>query len=151
MRTFVIQAGDEKTFKDLGKYLRELGANAKTVGKNYCVVVKQNRPVRSLSANAFYWVVCQIYATHTGHTVKEIDYIFKMDRHWEEVQLKSGAKRVPKETHNLDTKEYSSVINNLLQWGREEFPEVIIPRQEDMTYQQWMGVQYEYEKANSGY
>jgi hypothetical protein len=151
MRTFIIKSGDEKTFKDLGKYLRELGVGEKTKGRDYCVVVKQNKPIRSLKANAFFWVVITIYATHTGHTTKEIDYLFRMDRHWEEVEMKSGIKRVPKESHNMDETEYAALINNLLQWGREEFPEVIIPRREDMTYQQWMGVQNEYYKVQSGW
>lgn len=142
MRNFIIKAGDESTFKQLGAYLRELGT--KKAGKDYCVVVKENRPIRSLKANAFYWVVIQIYATHTGHTSKEIDYLFRMDRPWEEIELKTGRKRVPKESHNLDSKEYAAVINNLLQWGRENFPEVMIPRQEDVTYQQWIEVQNNY-------
>lgn len=151
MRIFVIKAADENTFKELGNYLRVLGKERP--GKDYAVTVKENRPIRSLDANAFYWFVINIYAIHTGHTRKEIENMFKMDRHWEEVTYpKTGRRqRVPKDTHDLDDRDFSIVCNNLLQWGREEFPQVIVPRKEDATYAQWIEVKNDYDKTFSGF
>lgn len=146
MRSFVYTAKDPNSHKQLGKFAEQCESG------DWLVTFKRNRPIRSLKANAFFWAVIKIYAMHTGHTEKEIDYMFRMDRHWEEVtNPKTGRSwKVPKQTHDRDTAEFAAIINNLLQWGREEFPEVIIPRREDLTYQQWMEINNQYDRTFAG-
>lgn len=146
MKTFLYKSKDSQSHKELGRKLNDLPEG------EYIIEVKKNRPVRSLQANKFFWAVIRIYAIHTGHLEQEINVMFRMDRHSKIiVNSKGEEKRVPLETKTLDTKEMGAVINNLLQWGRENFPEVIIPRQEDATYIQLMNIQNEYSKTFSGY
>lgn len=118
----------------------------------YVYEIKKNRLIRSIRANKFYWAVIQLYAMATGHTRKEIDNMFRMDRHSEVITYPSGkTQTIPKDTHETDTKEFAIICNNLLQWGREEFPQVIVPRQEDLTYVQLMQIENDYEKEFSGW
>lgn len=146
MRTFLYTAGDPVSHKKIGSSLSELPAG------DYVIIVKKNRPIRSLQANKFYHAVMKLYATHTGHTMSEIENMFKMERHFEIVYYPSGkTEKIPRDTHDLDTKEFTAMCNNLLQWGRDNFPEVIVPRQEDLTYRQWIEIDNEYNKTFSGF
>lgn len=140
-------AGDNQSHKRLGEELRKLPEG------EYVIKINKNRPIRSISANNFFWAIIQLYATHTGHTSKEIDNLFRMDRFFEIIEYPKSGKRekIPKETHDLNTAEFAAVCNNLLQWGRENFPEIIVPRKEDLTYAQWMQIQTDYEKVHSGF
>lgn len=114
-------------------------------------MVKEKRNIRSVKANAFFHAICQLYAINTGHTLEEIKDEFKRARYYELIVDKRGRefKRL-KSTSGLDTAEFASVCNNLLQWGREEFPEVIVPQRKDMDYIKWMDIQNDYEQAFRG-
>ena len=152
MKRILYDATDHEKRKashlSVGKELQKLDE-----GFTYLLSIKRNRAIRSLSANNFFWMVINLYATATGHTKNEIDFMFRMARHWKEIAMPSSGEviRVPKETHELDTKDFSAVINNLLQWGREEFPNVIVPRREDATYLDYMRIEDEYDEANAGF
>lgn len=114
--------------------------------------IKKNLPIRSIKANKFFHAVCNVYAIYTGHTMQEIKDEFKRDRFFEMRVDKQGREyKHLKETSGLDTKEYASVCNNLLQWGREKHPEITIERQEDMDYQRWMEIENEYNRVFSGF
>ncbi len=142
----IYKAGDTQSHRDLGKKLQKLKPG------EYVVKITKNRAIRSLSQNNFFWAIIQIYSTYTGHTIKEIDYLFRMDRWFQIIEFKSGkTEKIPKETHNLDTSEFAQVVTNLLQWGLENFPEVIVPRKEDLTYLQYIEIQNQYEKSQSGW
>lgn len=146
MRKGVLDTESEKSKLDFYKILKELKPG------EYIYEIKKLRAIRSIKQNSFYWAVIQLYAIHTGHTAKEIEFMFKMARWHEEVEYPSGKRvTIPKDTHDLDTAEFSVVVNNLLQWGSEEFPAVIVPRREDLTYAQWMEIGNQYERTFSGY
>jgi len=146
MKLLTYTAGNPKSHKEIGQRLRELKPG------EYIIQIKRNRPVRSLSQNKFYWALIQIVATDTAHTAKEVDNMFKMDRFFETIEYPGGrTKTIPKDFHNLDTVEFSVVVNNLQQWIRETFPELIIPRKEDLTYAQWLQIQKQYADVNSGF
>lgn len=117
----------------------------------YVYEIKKNRPIKSSKQSNFFHAVCQIYAMYTGHTLQEIKDEFKRDRFFEIVVDKQGKefKRL-KDTAGLPDDEYSALINNLLQWGREKFPDCIIPRKEDFTYKMWLDIQNNYERDFSG-
>jgi len=59
--------------------------------------------------------------------------------------------RIPKSTHDRDTLEFASMVNNFKEWGKEEFPDVKIIEQADLDYHKWLAIEMEYEKANSGF
>lgn len=141
----------KESHQKLGKLIQELPD-----GKRFQVIIKEIRHVHSISQMAYFHVVCSIYAIHTGHTMQEIKDEFKRARFFEMTIDKQGKefKRL-KETSGLDVVEYTSLINNLLQWGREEYPDVRVNRKEDMTYAQWLeyesAVENEYTKVFSGW
>ena len=122
------------------------------VAVDYIIEIKKNHAIRSIKQNAYYWVVITIYSIHTGHTKKEIENMFKMDCHFEVVTYPNGRQKiVPAETHETDTAEFTAIVNKLLQWGRENFPEVIIPRQEDVRYKELMEIENEHDRVFSGF
>lgn len=146
MKMFTYTAKDEASHKSAGAKLRELPEG------EYLITVKKNRPIRSLSANKFFHAIIKVYATHTGHHADEIDNMFRMARHYEIIEYPSGKnEKIPKRTSNLDTKEFAAVVNNLLQWGQDEFPTVKVLRKEDLTYQMWMEIENDYERTFSGF
>lgn len=146
MRTFIIKSGDESTFKDLGRYLRELKS-----GKDYCVVVKQNRPVRSLSANGYYHVILSLIGIHTGHTHEQLHDICKKKFNYEVINLpKSGSEIRGKSTSDLDTKEFAAYVNRVKQWALDEF-NVIIPESDKIDYSTQVEIGNHYDQVQSGF
>lgn len=123
--------------KEIGRKLMELQED-----KRFIIEVKVLRTIHSIPQMQYFHVVCTIYATHTGHTMEEIKDEFKRARFFEMKIDKFGRefKRL-KPTSGLDVAEYASLINNLLQWGLEEYPQVIIKKKEDLTYEKW--IEYE--------
>src|SRR5687768_5932953 len=82
----------------------------------YIVDIKKNRPIRSLKANKFYHAILKTYAIETGHTHAEIESMFKMARWYDVIEYPSGrTEKIPRSTHDRDTKEFASMLNNLLQ------------------------------------
>lgn len=146
MRTFIIKSGDETTFKDLGRYLRELKP-----GKEYCVVVKQNRPVRSLSANGYYHVILSIIGTETGHTHEQLHDICKKKFNYEIINFpKSGVEIRGKSTSQLDSAEFAAYVNRVKQWALDEF-NITIPDTRDIDYQKQIEIENQYDRVQSGF
>jgi hypothetical protein len=137
--------------EDVGKKFQELPE-----GKRYKIEVTEIKVIHSIPQSAYFHVLCSIFAIHTGHTLQEIKDEFKKDRFFEIIVDKQGQefKRL-KSTSKLNVTEYASVINNILQWGREKWPECVVKRKEDMDYLQWMefeaAVKNEYNKTFSGW
>ena len=152
MRTFIIKSGDESTFKDLGKYLRELGNQEKTKGKNYCVVVKQNRPIRSMSANGYYHIILTMICSEANqYTHEQLHEICKRKFNYEMVQFpKSGYEVVGKSTKNLDTKEFAAFVNRVKLWALEEF-NIVVPDARDIDYQKQIEIENNWDKIQSGW
>lgn len=150
MRTFIIKAGDESSFKQLGSYLRELGKTK--AGKDFCVVVKQNRPVRSLSQNGFYHIVLTLICTEANqYTHEQLHEICKRKFNYEMVQFpKSGYEVVGKSTANLDSLEFASYVNRVVQWAREEF-NIVIPEREAIDYATQVEIGNQYDKSIQGF
>jgi hypothetical protein len=146
-RIFLYKSKDEKSHKELGKKLSELPEGG------YVIKVSKNKPVRSLGQNAYYHMVWNIYATHTGHYIDELKKEFYDKIGFFEVftdKREISTKRY-KSSADLDETEFAALINQQAQWGRDEFPEVIVPRKEDATYLQWMQVENDYNRTFSGW
>lgn len=147
MKLIPYTAKDAVSHKKVGRVLQELPEG------DYVISVKKNKPIRSLKANSYYHLVWNIYAIHTGHYIDELkkefyDHIgfydlFEDSRGVITRRYKSSAK--------CDKTEMAALINQQLEWGRHEFPEVIIPRLEDTTYLQWMEIENQYNKTFSGW
>lgn len=139
-------AGNPKSHQQVGKHLRDLKPG------EYVIEVKKNKPIRSLSQNKFYWALLEIVASSCSHTKREIEYAFKMERCFDVIELPGGQTyEVPKDSKMMDSAEFAAMLNNLQQWIRERFPELIIPRKEDLNYMQYMKISRDYNNANSGF
>lgn len=146
-RILLYRAKDEKSHKELGRKLWEIPEG------DYVVKITKNKPIRSLGQNNYYHMVWGIYATHTGHYIDELKKEFYDKIGFFEVftDKRGVSTKRYKSSSGLDETEMSALINQQLQWGRAEFPEVIIPRKEDATYLQWMQVQNDYDRTFSGW
>lgn len=151
MRTFIYTSGDPQSHKEAGRKLQELPLTKDGKGIDYAIVIKQNRPVRSLSSNKYYHAVLNIIAIHTGHDHDFLHDEMKRKFNSETVFFpKSGTVIKPKSTADLDTKEFGAFVNRVKLWAMDEFS-IVIPEPEDVTYQRWMEIQNEYSRAFSGY
>lgn len=139
--------GDEKSKRAFYNMLKELPS------ETFIYQIKKNSPVRSFGANKYFHMVWNIYATHTGHYIDELKKEFYDKIGFFEMFTDKRGKTTKryKSSADCDVPEMSSLINQQAQWGREEFPEVIVPRREDATYLQWLQVQNEYNKTFSGW
>ena len=134
----------------IGRELKELPD-----GKRYIITAKLHRVIHSQEQRAYFHVICTIYAVHTGHTMDEIKDEFKRARYYE-LKVDNFGKEFKrlKSTADADTAEYAWLITNLLQWGSEEWPAVIIPKKEDHDYERWLeieaAIEEEYRRMTSG-
>lgn len=147
MKMIIYKAGDADSHKAAGKMLQELPPG------EYVLKITKNRPIRSLKQNGYYHFVWQIYATHTGHYVDELKKEFYDKIGFYEFFMDARGKQTKryKSTADLDDAEMARIINQQAQWGRDEFPSVIVPRREDATYMMWMQAENEYNKTFSGF
>lgn len=139
--------GSDKVHAQAGKMLRELPAKK----NGYVLIVKENRPVRSLSANGYYWKVLEIIGIHTGHDREFLHEEMKRKFNSEPVEFpKSGMVLKAKSTKDLDTKEFGAYVNRVKNWAREEW-DIIIPEPQDMDYLKLMEIDNQYSHSFSGY
>jgi len=145
MKQLLYSAGDEKSHKELGAYLRSLPKG------DYAIAIKKNRAVRSLSQNRYLHLAINIVAIHTGHTHDEIYEIAKLKFNSKIISLpKGGTQIVPESTSNLDSKEFSVFVNRFCQWALDEFG-VAIPQPNEIDQVRQWEIDNNYEKVFSGY
>lgn len=146
-KILLYKAKDETSHRMVGKELSELPDGS------YVIRISKNRPVRSLGQNSYYHMVWNIYASHTGHYIDELKTEFYDKIGFYTIFEDKRGKKIKryKSSKDCDTSEMTALINQQLQWGRDEFPEVIVPRQEDATYLQYIQIENEYEKVFSGF
>lgn len=151
MKNVIYDAKDETTraasHKAVGKILQELPAG------EYAIKIVKNRHIRSLGKNAEYHAIWHIYAIHTGHYIDELKKEFYDKIGFYELHTDARGKTTKryKSSADLDEVQMQALINQQAQWGREEFPEVIVPRPQDRDYKLWMDIQNEYNKTFSGW
>jgi hypothetical protein len=147
MITGLFDTEDEQSKRKFYAELKTLKPGA------YAYSIKKNKPIRSLGANKYFHMVWNIYATHTGHYIDELKREFYDKIGFYELFTDKRGKQTKryKSSKDCDTTEMSSLINQQAQWGRDEFPEVIVPRKEDATYLQWIQVENEYNRTFSGW
>lgn len=147
MKIILYKTDDTAGHTAFGKTMRDLPPG------EYIIKITKNKNIRSLGANAYYHMVWNIYAIHTGHYIDELkkEFYDKIGYFEEWTDARGKITRRYKSTSDEDTAGFAAIINKQAQWGREEFPEVIVPRKEDATYLQWMQVENEYNKTFSGW
>ena len=145
MKNILYTAGDEKSHKDLGKYLQGLPAG------DYIIQVKKNRPIRSLSANRYYHLILNIMGIETGHTHEQLHEICKLKFNPEIINTpKGGSIVVGRTTGDMDTKEFGAYVNRVKQWARDEF-NMVIPEPGEMDRLKQYEIENRYEAVHSGY
>ena len=140
MKHFVYKAGDKYSHQDLGRELMKLEDG------EYLISWKKNRNIRSIPQNRLFHALCSVYAMYSGYTLEEIKDDFKRDCFYEIKFGKQGQeiKRL-KETRGLDTAEFTRVVNQLMLWGSQRWPECIVPRREDVDYKMLMEIETNYD------
>lgn len=145
MKNYIYDTEQPESHTYLGKQLRELPK-----GK-YLITVKKHRIIRSLDQNKYYWAIIKIIGIHTGYDQDTLHELFKSMFNFIEIKLPNGdIRRVGQTTSDLDTDEFTRYINQVKQYGRDDFG-CIIPEKQDVTYLQWMEIDNEYTKARAGY
>lgn len=152
MRTFIFKPGIPN--KELNDYIRSLPID----GKEYNITIKKNNPIRSLTANAYYHVILNLIAIHTGqgtgdqhfdHT--ELHEIFKKKFNGKmKIFPKGGSEVIGQSTKSLDSKQFAEFINKVKNFAREEWG-TIIPEPQDVTVLREMEIQNNYERTFSGW
>lgn len=145
MKNFFYKPSDKQKHQELGNFLRQLPE------AEYVVQVKKNRPIRSLSANAYYHLCLKIIAIQTGHDTDELHETMKLKFNSVLINFpKGGSQIIGKSTKDLDTKEFGAYINRVKQWALDEF-QIVIPNPKDLDYMKQIELENQYEKVFSGY
>jgi CTP:phosphocholine cytidylyltransferase-like protein len=99
----------------------------------YLVTIKKNRPVRSVSANSYMWIVLQAIANHTGDTADDLHEFFKKKYLSKEVQ----GEIIGQSTKNLDTNEFAIYLKKVKEFAKTILEVHYIPEPEDRAYNAW--------------
>lgn len=146
-RIVIYDASDDTSVEKFVKFVQDLPAD-----KKWRFEVEDVKPIRSLSQNRRYWGIINQVATETGHTQEEIDYLFRMECHYETFTFPNGVvEKVPAKTSNRDTREYTAILNKLERWVIEHFPEIQLTRGDEMTLEKWMEIDNNYQRSQSGF
>jgi hypothetical protein len=151
MKTIIYNNKDEATkaanHKEVGRQLLELPPG------EYVIKIVKNRHIRSLSKNAEYHAIWHIYAIHTGHYIDELkkEFYDKIGFYTFHTDSRGKTTKRYKSSADCDEVEMQALINQQAQWGRDEFPEVVIPKPQDRTYELWFEIQNQYNRTFSGW
>ena len=143
MKILLYKAGDVESHKELGKKLQALDPG------EYCLVIKRNRPIRSLNQNKYYHVILNIIAIETGHTHDELHEICKMKFNEKWVDLPGGAQMIGRSTSELDSAEFTGYLNRVKQWALDGF-NISIPEPRDIDYARWIEIENTYDDNFKG-
>jgi hypothetical protein len=134
---FLYNTNDEYSIEKLKRHLDYL--NEKHVGQKvtYLFTMKKNRPVRSTSQNAYYWVLVTAIAGHTGETKERMHYIlgvkFIPDT---PIEVEPGVLvPVPRSTKSLDTMEMKVYLEKVKQIALDM--EIRLREPGDQFYSAW--------------
>jgi hypothetical protein len=121
--------------------------NHAKAGEEYILRMYVNKPTRSIGQNRMFHAVLGIYANYTGRLMDDMKIEFKKEYFFEWRKDKQGKEyKHLKETSKADTEEMTAAITKLLIWGRELWPECVVPDPRNITYMQLMQIEDDYEK-----
>lgn len=134
--------------KSLNKLMEVLNALRKV---SHVIEIKENKPIRSLDANAYYWAILTIISISTGEWDRdELHEVCKR-------KFNSITRRGPKQeffiiggsTKNMDTGQFSAYVNKVKAWAMNEWG-ILIPEAKDIDYKRWMEIKESYDSQFHG-
>jgi hypothetical protein len=141
MKKFIWKTSDNTLKEKARKIFSDLDKETE-----YLVIIKRNRPIRSIDHNSYYWIVIKIIAIHTGETKDRLHMLFKALFNSEQFVLPNGdVMTIPATTSDKDSQEFYHYINKVKNWARAEFG-VTIYEKEDLDYIKMMEIDNNYER-----
>ena len=141
MKMFIWKGSDDKLKAEGRKIFLELKPETE-----YLVTIKQNRPIRSLSHNKYYWLILKAIGIHTGERDDRLHMLFKSMFNYEEFELPNGEiRRIPATTSDLDDSEFSKYVNQVKEFAQNEWGVVFLDRH-DVDRMQEMDIENRYER-----
>lgn len=145
MKQLIFDTEDEGTKEKMLEVFRDLPD-----GK-YLVRISRNKPIRSLKANAYYWVLLSIIATETGYEREQLHEICKRKFNSDVILYPSGeVDIVGKSTTALNSAEHAAYVNKIKMWAQDEW-RINLPEPADIDYQRWMEIENNYNRSQSGW
>lgn len=132
MKTLLYTTNDKESKKRLGDYVSFLDDYKKGKQVDYLIQIKQNRAVRSHSANGRYWVMLQAIAVQTGYSKDDLHEFYKKKFNSKEIL----GEVIGSSTTDLDTAEFS-VYMKQVEDHAISFHDVYIAHSEDRHYSVW--------------
>ena len=118
----------------------------------YYISIKENKPIRSLNANRYYWgVVLKVLALEFGYTADEMHEVCKQEFNRTVIYLepmKNGMQRthiIGQSTTGLDTGQFSRYIEQIRGWAASEFS-INIPDADSITDEIYEQISERYDK-----
>lgn len=113
MKTLSLTTNDIKSREGIRDYIDFLNNYHKGKNIDYLITFKKNKPVRSHSANSYYWVVLQCIGVQVGETKEVLHEFFKLE-------FNSGhvfGKTIGLSTTDLDSTEFSIYLKKVKQYA----------------------------------
>lgn len=132
-KTILYRTNDPKSNDVMRSYFAYLHDKDKGKQVEYLVTVKKNRPVRSISANSYMWIVLQAIANHTGDTADDLHEFFKKKFNPKEVR----GEVIGQSTKTLDTAEFAVYLKKIKEFAKTILKVGYIPEPEDRSYNAW--------------
>lgn len=132
MKSIIWRTNDIKSSENLYSHLNFLKAKAKGKCIDYLITIKQNRAVRSISQNSYYWIILQAIAAETGDTSENLHEWYKIQYN----SIEFRGVRIGQSTTDLDTEEFTVYLNKVIAHARD-FHNVYIPDPKDRAYSAW--------------
>ena len=133
MKNFLYTTNIPAKRKEIGDYLTYLDAKHKGKEVHYMVEIKMNKPIRSVSANSYYWVVITAIANEIGEIKERVHQWYALEYLGEEFQ----GKMIARSTTDLDSMEFKIYVEKVKQHAREFHEIGYIPEPADKTYAVW--------------
>ena len=98
--------------------------------KEGTIYVEIKKDLRTIQQNKYLWKVFNLISEQTGYKVFEVKTLILIEvGHFEIVTSRKTKNKytVPKETKNLNKKEFSELTENILQWSNERGFDIMTP------------------------
>ena len=150
---FLPDSGDPQTqmMIALSKNIKKMDI---ATDKTYFVSIKEEKPIRSLNQNRYYWgVVLKVLALEFGYSAEEMHEISKQQFNQEHRWLKWQREGIPQareysfggSTKELDTAEFSEYVDLIRGWAASEF-QINIPDPNEVTDEIYEQISEKYDK-----
>ena len=130
--TLLWRTNDSKSSQTLYDHLNYLKDKSQGKQKEYVVTIKANKAIRSVSANARYWMILKSIAVESGHTEDELHEYYKKRFNGKEI----AGETVGMTTTEMNEEEFSVYMKKVETHGKEFFG-AYISQPQDRSYSVW--------------